>query len=85
MIKLFDFKCEKCNKEFEIYSEDIQNEKCPECNGKLTRIFSSMNFKLIYNNKTDMCGWADNNYDASQYYRQVNEARARGENVTVPD
>jgi hypothetical protein len=40
-----------------------------------------MNFKLIYNNKKDVCAWSDNNYETSQYWSKVKEARERGENV----
>jgi len=38
LIKLVDMKCKSCKKVFENVFED-EMEKCPECGGKLARMF----------------------------------------------
>jgi predicted nucleic acid-binding Zn ribbon protein len=68
MYKIFDVQCEECKKIEEIFIDDKEDfPTCSECEGEVKRIFTKFNFKLIYNNKTDMCAWGDNGYDSSQY------------------
>lgn len=78
MLKVFDTKCEDCGQVIEQYVEDgNQFKRCPVCNGLMVRLFTTMNYKLVYNNKTDVCGWACHNYESSQYWSMVKEAEER--------
>ena len=81
MIKIYDIECEDCKRMFESFIEDGGFPQCPVCGGDTHRVYTTMNFKLIYNNKKDICAWSDNNYETSQYWSKVKEARERGENV----
>lgn len=81
MIILYDTECKKCGNIEEQYIENGSFLPCSKCGGEIRRIFSKFNFKLIYNNKTDVCAWGDNNYETSQYWSKVKEARERGEKV----
>lgn len=86
MFKIYDTECTSCGEIIEQTIEDNEEiGNCPICGGDMKRIFTTMNFKLLYNNKTDVCGWAAHGYEESQYYKNVKEARARGENVKSPD
>jgi len=44
MLNLYDFRCSECKKVSEIYCsyEDIRNQICDECDGKLERLYISM-------------------------------------------
>ena len=83
---IYDFKCQTCNAEFEqlVANSIIRFAKCPECGMKAKKIFSAegQNFNLKYNPKSDICDWDGN---TTQYYRKYNEAKARGENVRLPE
>lgn len=81
---LFDFECCKCKKKFESIENQEVNEVTCECGYIAKRIFPTTpaNFKLGYNPKTDICDWDGN---TTQYYRQYNEAKDRGENVRLPE
>lgn len=86
MYKIFDVQCQECDFIEEIFKDDEQDFPiCSECGGKTKRIYTSMNFKLVYNNKTDSCSWGDHGYASSQYWNNVKDARANGENVKAPD
>lgn len=82
MKRLYDSECVKCNHILEQFAENEDSFiLCPLCGHKMKRLFSKMSFKLIYDNKKDMCAWGDNNYETSQYWSKVKEARERGEDV----
>lgn len=72
MIKIYDVECKNCGNIEEVFCEEIPN--CPICGRKRRRIFTTMNFKLIYNNKKDICGWNDSGYASSQYWSRVKQA-----------
>jgi putative FmdB family regulatory protein len=55
MIKIYDIECEDCKRVFESFVEDNNFPTCPVCGGDTHRVFTTMNFKLIYNNKKDVC------------------------------
>ena len=65
-----------------ILNVDEDNGECPECGEGLKRFCGCKSFKLVYNNKTDICDWEGN---TTQYYRHYNEAKERGENVKLPE
>jgi hypothetical protein len=78
---IFELKCLKCGdiaEEWMKHTDTWQN--CSLCGGERTRLVGG-HFKLVYNNKTDMCTWGSEGYSSSQYWKKVKEARDRGENV----
>lgn len=81
---LYDFKCCKCGKEFESIENQEVTEILCECNYIANRIFpkTAPRHDLKYNPKTDVCDWDGN---TSQYYRLYNEAKDRGEKVSLPE
>ena len=82
MLKIYDCECQGCGNIEERISEDGVNfDPCSNCGEEMKRIFTSFNFRLKYNNKTDVCSWGNHGYETSQYWKDVKEARARGENV----
>lgn len=67
---IYDVKCDNCNYEEEQFLKINENPKnCPKCNNKMEKLCTCKTFKLIYNNKKDICGWSSENYDNSQYNR----------------
>lgn len=79
---IFDCECKECGQITEQFLKtDEQPLECPVCKGETKRVFTKMTFKLVYNNKTDVCAWGADNYETSQYWSKVNEARDRGEDV----
>jgi len=86
MLKSYDTECEDCGLIIEQYVEDNgQFNRCPTCDGVMNRIFSSMNFKLLYNPKKDRVSWGDFNYATSQYWSKVKEQREQGYDVKAVD
>lgn len=82
---LYDYECEDCSlKEEHFESFDCKDERfCPICNQKMRRLFpNKTSFKLVYNNKKDVCDWSGN---TTQYYRTYNEMKSQGKNVDLPD
>jgi putative FmdB family regulatory protein len=82
---IYEYKCGACDHEFEqIVSLDTDDTICEKCGATASKIFSAkgQKFKLTYNPKSDMVDW---NGNTSQYYRAYNEAKARGENVRLPE
>lgn len=83
---LYDVYCENCKTEIDdVFLDFDEDLTCPECGELMRKKCNCSHFKLIYNNKTDICAWGDNNYETSQYWREVNKAKERGENVKSPD
>jgi len=72
---LYDIKCIKCNKiEEDVFlgmSEDPQ--PCTQCGEDRERLCNCKSFKLVYNNKTDICSWGNEGYSSSQYYRYTDK------------
>lgn len=82
MYKLYDTECKECGQVIEQLLDDKENpEDCPVCQGKMERIFTKMHFKLIYDNKTQMCGWSHNNYAHNCYWDEYRKAKAEGKDV----
>jgi putative FmdB family regulatory protein len=81
---MWDYTCEKCGNVVEvlILKRDKNLEVKCDCGNKMKRIFpNKTSFKLVYNNKTDMCSWGYEGYASSQYWRDYKAAKERGENV----
>ena len=87
MFRIFDVQCLDCGSiQEQMLGRDEEWSPCKECGSfNMSKIFTTMNFKLNYTPSKDICAWGDSNYETSQYWRKVNEARARGENVKSPD
>ena len=85
MLKIFDFVCKKCGKEFELMYDDKEDiPVCIECGSKeLEHIYSNykLNYKLLYDPKKDKVGWAYDGYATTQYWSAIDKARANGEDV----
>jgi len=70
---LYDTICPVCN----VIEEDLflkMNERvpvCPTCGKERHKICNCKHFKLVYNNKTDICAWGNENYNSTQRYRYV--------------
>lgn len=65
---LYDFYCEDCEIKEEILIIKNEEVKCKKCGKLMKREFpNKTNFKLVYNNKTDVCDWQGN---TSQYHRK---------------
>jgi putative FmdB family regulatory protein len=82
---IFDFLCNECGNQFDsIEKQNVIMLDCPKCKGKAERIFPTKpaRFDLKYNPKKDKCDWDGN---SSQYYRLYNEAKDRGEKVSLPE
>ena len=85
MLRLYDWKCEHCGNEFESMQKmDMVIISCPVCKHDSFKTFpkKSPNFNLTYNPKKDMVDWDGN---TSRYYDEYNAAKARGENVRLPE
>lgn len=76
---LLDLICTKCGNEvIDVWLKANENPGiCKLCKGALARIPGG-HFKLVYNNKTDMCDWSGN---TSMYWNEVKKQRAEGKNV----
>jgi len=78
-----DYKCE-CGVEFEyliIRSDDVA--KCTKCGGTKVKKMSPqspVNFKLIYDPKTDSVDWDGNR---SRYYDEYKKQKQEGKNVRI--
>ena len=82
---LYDYDCKKCGNEFEsIEKFNSKGAICPDCGYIAKRVFprTAPRFELTYDPKKDKVDWDGN---SSQYYRLYNEARDRGEKVSLPD
>lgn len=76
---LYDMHCKICEeKVYDILKKYDEEYKCPECDNVMIHTTNCTHYKLIYNNKTDMCDWTG---ASSQYWNDYNAAKARGEKV----
>lgn len=82
MLKIYDTECEDCGQQIEQWLESHEElKRCPVCNGVTHRIYTTMNYKLLYNPKKDRVSWGDFGYATSQYWSKVKEMRDEGHNV----
>ena len=79
---IFDYYCALCGKE-ELYVfgnyEDIVT--CSNCNEQMKPKCNCAHFKLIYNNKTQSCGWSFDGYATNRYWDEYKKQRAEGKKV----
>ena len=83
MRKMYDWRCEHCNNEFEgLYKPNVKIITCPKCQGDSFKIFpkKSPTFNLTYDPKSDSVDWDGN---SSRYYDEYKAAKARGEKVRI--
>lgn len=68
-----DLYCPKCEHvEKDVIFDSVHNKiekPCPKCDGTMKNICNCGSFELKYDNKKDMCGWGNDGYNTSQYYR----------------
>ena len=81
---IYDCYCPECDniKEDIILKINEECPKCSKCKTQMKRICNCTSFKLIYNNKTDMCDW---NGNRSQYWDEYNKQKAQGKNVRISE
>lgn len=82
---IYDYECGSCGYEFDqIVPYDTDDTICEKCGATARRtiIKGAPKINLKYNPKSDICDWDGN---TTQYYRKYNEAKARGENVRLPE
>ena len=83
---IYDYIC-KCGvlSERLIRREDEDKQECPRCGKIMKKQFpNTMNFKLVYNNKTDMVSWGAEGYARSQYWDEVKKQREEEGKITMP-
>jgi hypothetical protein len=79
---IYDFHCTKCGHEVEdVLCKMTEGMICEKCFSKMEKACNCSHFKLVYNPKIHRVSWGDQGYSESQYWRDVKEARARGEKV----
>ena len=82
---IFDFMCTGCSGHDErlfFPGEEIEEQKCEECGNIMYKLPPLSNFKLVYNNKTDMCDWDGNR---SKYWDSYKAQKAAGKDVRIPE
>lgn len=86
---LYEYRCDNCRKiieSIEFGKEIDRPHPCPECGEEMERCFpSKMTFRLVSNNKTDVCGWSWDGYDTNRYWNDVDKERAKGNDVRPTD
>ena len=83
---VYEYQCCECCDVVEriFFNEvDVLDENCV-CGGCMKRIFPTKapKFKLVYNNKTDICDW---NGNTSRYWDEYKNQKAEGKNVRIPE
>lgn len=85
MLRIYDCECQSCGRIEEQLAEDTKElTPCSNCGHEMKRIFTSFNFRLKYDNKTDMCGWGVHGYERSAYWDNVKKARETDKNIKSP-
>jgi hypothetical protein len=80
---MYDFKCE-CGvlSERIVKQDEINNQECPRCSKIMEQQFpNTAYFKLVYNNKTDICDWAGN---TSQYWDATKKQKREEGKLMTP-
>lgn len=82
MLKYYDVKCESCNCVEEQLVEDGESfGPCKNCGGNVSRVFTTFNYKLLFDPKKDSVGWACHGYERSRYWDEVKQERSKGKDV----
>ena len=74
--------CDECDERIFFPGEEVGTQLCKRCGGIVYKLPSLSNFKLIYNNKKDVCDWSGN---SSRYWDQYKKDKAEGKNVRIPE
>lgn len=82
IVDIICWECKILKKDVWLDYREQPKEVCPDCGKQMTKKIDFGSFELKYNNKTDMCDWTG---ETSQYWKDFNDARARGENVKPAD
>lgn len=84
---IYDIICKDCGMEkidVILGINEKVKEVCPKCSKKMERVCNCKSFELVYNNRTQSCGWSKDDYSTNQYWTKYNEAKANGESVRIP-
>jgi len=83
---MYDYFCDRCQGYIERIVKDIDEViECPVCEKVMKREFpNTMNFKLIFNNKTDMVSWGSEGYTRSRYWDDVKKQREKEGKLQTP-
>jgi len=83
---IIDYMCNNCGHTEEKWQKFTYSKPyvCLECGkGKMEKVFlKPPTFKLVYNNKTDMCDWSGN---TSHYWDEYKKQKAEGKKVRIPE
>jgi len=82
---IWNFICDECGEHDErmfVHSDVIEKQLCKSCGGFMNKLPSMINFKLVYNNKTDLCDWSGNK---SRYWDSYKQQKAEGKSVRIPE
>ena len=81
---IFDLYCKYCGYEKGdvILKVNEFNGDCPSCDYPLERAANTKSFKLLYDNKKDICDWDGNR---STYYDEYNRQKAEGKDVRIDE
>jgi hypothetical protein len=76
---IYDYRCPKCGEEkIDVYAKYEDVRLCDKCKEQMVKNCNCSHFKLVYNNKTDMCSWQG---ESSQYWMEYKKQKAEGKNV----
>ena len=79
---LYDYYCKICgSEELDIMCKVNEGVICKTCIKPMVRKCNCTHFKLIFDNKTQSCGWAATGYEHNQYWDEVKKQRAEGKKV----
>ena len=84
MVDLF---CPECDKRVidEFVDNNLPMPMCDVCNVEMKKLVShQMTFKLVYDNRRDSCGWSNDGYASSQYWKDIKKAKDEGKKVEEP-
>jgi hypothetical protein len=85
IVPIYDTTCVNCGNTIEQFLG--MNEEpimCVRCGGIMTKGVGGY-FRLVSNNKTQLCGWASDGYASNQYWSAVRKQRSEGKDVKACD
>jgi hypothetical protein len=79
---IYDFYCEECGcEDLDVFCKVTDGMICTTCMKPMKKKCNCHSFKLIFNNKTQLCGWAADGYSHNAYWDEVKKQRSEGKNV----
>ena len=83
---LVDLFCPECDdRHIDVFVDNkMPMPKCPKCDIVMKKLVSQITFELKYDNRKDTCGWSNDGYASSQYWKDIKNAKADGKKVEEP-